>query len=129
LLASTSAVHGLSCSLLLLLLLASVLSGLGCDEPSSSRAEIAAVSAAPPLSLRVPFELYGVPGPWWRDNATQQDFDSDQKQCRDLSRRARDEADPETRRDGGYRAFVDCMGELAWTRGYPPAPEPVGSAG
>jgi hypothetical protein len=105
--------------------LGSLLGSWACSE---SR-ETPPVAAAPRVGLRVPFELYGVPGPWWRDNATQLDFDGDQTLCRERSKQARSAADAETRREVGYRTFVDCMGELAWTKGYPPRSEPVGSAG
>jgi hypothetical protein len=77
------------------------------------------VSAAPPMAIRIPFELYGVPGPWWRENATQSDFDRDMWTCRTESKRARSAATPETRKDIAYRAFLDCMTGMAWTRGYP----------
>ncbi len=91
----------------------------GCDGTAD-------VSAAPTLSVRIPYELYGVPGPWWRDNATQTDFDRDMWACRTESKRARSGATPETRKDVAYRSFLDCMTAMAWTRGYPPAVESAG---
>ncbi len=91
----------------------------GCDDTPD-------VSAAPPVAVRVPYDLYGVPGPWWRDNASQTDFDHDMWACRTESKRARSTATPETRKDVVYRTFLDCMTDLTWTRGYP---QPAGSAG
>ncbi len=91
----------------------------GCDGTAD-------VSAAPTLSVRIPYELYGVPGPWWRDYATQTDFDRDMWACRTESKRARSGATPETRKDVAYRSFLDCMTAMAWTRGYPPAVESAG---
>jgi hypothetical protein len=80
------------------------------------------VSAPPPVAVRIPYELHGIPGPWWRDNATQGDFDRDLWACRTESKRSRQGATSETRKDVAYRAFLDCMTRLAWTRGHPPDP-------
>ena len=91
----------------------------GCDDTPD-------VSAAPLVAVRVPYDLYGVPGPWWRDNATQTDFDRDMWACRTQSKRARNAATPDTRKDVAYRSFLGCMTDLAWTRGYP---KPAESAG
>jgi hypothetical protein len=104
----------LYCGLLLLI----GLGLLGCEDRGANRPD-AASSPAP--TLRIPFELYGVPGPWWRNNATQADFDRDMWTCRTESKQARSGATPETRKDVAYRAFLDCMKRLAWSRGYPPS--------
>jgi hypothetical protein len=90
----------------------------GCGERPA--AEETPVSSAADVAVRVPYELYGHPGPWWRDNATQDDFDRDIWECRTESKRARNEASSENRKDVAYRTFVDCMGDLAWHRGHPP---------
>lgn len=100
-----------------LVVLAGPIAGCG-DTPD--------VSTAGPIEVRVPYELHGIPGPWWRDNASQADFDRDMWTCRTESKQARADATPETRKDVAYRAFLDCMTERTWTRGYPP---PIDSAG
>ena len=87
----------------------------GCEEPPAPPPAVAA-----PAALRVPFELYGHPGPWWRDNATQGEFDGDIVGCRAVSRSARDAAPKEARKDAGYRSFLECMMSRGWTRGQPP---------
>lgn len=102
--------QALPTSLLLLALAA------GCGEP---RADTPQVAAAP--VLRQPFELYGHPGPWWREGAVQTDFDVDVWNCRTESKQARQEAPKAERKDAAYRSFLDCMSGRAWTRGYPPA--------
>ena len=88
----------------------------GCGEP---RVEVSPVSAAP--LIQQPFELYGHPGPWWREGAAQTDFDTDVWDCRTESKRARQEAAKAERKDAAYRTFLSCMTGRAWTRGYPPA--------
>ena len=104
----------IACSLVVLVAMA-----IGCEDTPD-------VSAAPPFAVRVPYALYGVPGPWWRDNASQTDFDHDMWACRTESKRARSSATPETRKDIAYRSFLDCMTDLTWTRGYPPAADSAG---
>ena len=94
-----------------------------CDEPHPDTPE---VSSAPTVALRIPYELYGVPGPWWRDNASQEDFDGDMWSCRTVSKQARHTAASEVRKEVAYRAFLDCMTEHAWTRGYPRRTESAG---
>jgi hypothetical protein len=98
-----------------LLLLSLVACGLPAETPD--------VAAAPLATIRIPYELYGTPGPWWRDDATQSDFDRDMWACRTESKQARAAASGATRKDVAYRTFLDCMTGLAWTRGYPPAEE------
>ncbi len=108
-------------------LAASLLAVTGCSEPRADTPPV--VSAPPPSSttpgsgmdeLAIPFELYGHPGPWWRNGATQVDFDRDIATCRTASSRAREQAASGARKDAAYRAFLECMGEHAWTRGHPP---------
>lgn len=71
--------------------------------------------------MRVTFSSDGIPGPWWRDNATQPDFDRDLRMCRNRSNAARrDPGEGTDAHDAAYRAFLDCMDALAWTRGFPP---------
>jgi hypothetical protein len=89
---------------------------LGCgaeSAPSASPAD----AAAPPASA---FSVYGLPGPWWRAGAAQDDFDQDSRECRrasSLARAAPGGLDPS---DAAYRAFLDCMLGHGWTRGTPP---------
>lgn len=89
----------------------------GCSAQESA---LAAVVSAPPQSTRPGvFSGEGLPGPWWQRGASRDDFDRDQRSCRARSTEARDRA-VEDRSDAAYRAFLDCMVELAWTRGAPP---------
>ena len=88
-----------------------------CGETPADLPDVAAAGSG----VRVPYDLYGIPGPWWRDDATQADFDRDMWTCRTESKRARAQASSETRKDVAYRAFLDCMTGHAWTRGYPPS--------
>ncbi|MDJ0865478.1 MAG: hypothetical protein QNK03_05160 [Myxococcota bacterium] len=101
----------------LLLVSAALLAG-GSARVPAARAE---ASTPAPFSVRVPFNKYGYPGPWWREGATSRDFDRDLETCQDESTAAREtspaDIDP---REVAYRSFLDCMQRLDWTRGYPP---------
>ena len=112
-------------AILVLVLLAVSLPVLSCDG-SPNEIDIPDVSGAPAVALRIPYGLYGVPGPWWRDNATQVEFDKDIWKCRTDSKRARDLSSSQSRKEVAYRVFLDCMTQHAWTRGEPPR---IGSAG
>lgn len=106
------------------LLVLAITSLLAACDPAQT--ETPDVAGTPPIAVRVPFELYGVPGPWWRDNATQSDFDADMWACRTESKRARNRATSDTRKDVAYRTFLDCMSSHAWTRGHPPRDQAAG---
>jgi hypothetical protein len=100
------------------------------EEPRRGRGDStshhpASVDAAPlqSIAVRVPFSVSGVPGPWWRDNAMREEFQIDQKSCRAVSAEARVAAPTDDRKDAAYRAFLECMAERNWRRGYPPKPE------
>jgi len=86
---------------------------LGCGAGDGSRA----VEAGPPPGTRLVFQRDGVPGPWWRDGATQEMFDAEHRICLARSREARAGADPA---DAAYRAFLECMQQRSWSRGLPP---------
>jgi hypothetical protein len=81
-------------------------------------------AAAPPASA---FSLYGLPGPWWRAGAGQDDFDRDSRECRRASSEARAQPAGLDPSDAAYRAFLDCMLGHGWTRGTPP--EATGASG
>lgn len=98
---------------------------LGCGERQPDPA-VSTAAASAQAAVRIPFELYGHPGPWWRDDASQAEFDQDIWQCRTESKRARADAPSEARKDVAYRAFVDCMAAQAWHRGQPPREEAAG---
>ena len=67
----------------------------------------------------------GVPGPWWQHGASRKDFDVDLRSCRKRSVEAR-RAATEDPPDAAYRAFLECMTELAWNWGAPPNPTLIG---
>jgi hypothetical protein len=89
----------------------------GCDErgaPGTPAAELAL--AETPRA----FELRGAPGPWWRDGATQPDFDSASRSCLARSGEIRRRTAPDGRADAAYRAFLECMQQDGWRRGLRP---------
>jgi hypothetical protein len=91
---------------------------LGCgaeSAPSASSAGAAAV-AAPPAA----FSVYGLPGPWWRAGAAQEDFERESRECRRQSSEARAQPGGLGPSDAAYRAFLDCMLGHGWNRGTPP---------
>ena len=90
---------------------------LGCGEAAGTSA-VGDVSAPVPERPSA-FVVEGVPAPWWRKGAGRTDFEVDLRTCRDRSAAARKSAS-EDPPDAAYRAFLTCMGELAWTRGAPP---------
>jgi hypothetical protein len=91
---------------------------LGCGaEPPPSGGSTAA--AAPPAPA---FSVYGLPGPWWRAGAGQEEFDQESRACRRKSSEARALPGGLDPSDAAYRAFLDCMLEHGWNRGAPPAP-------
>lgn len=64
------------------------------------------------------YEREGLPGPWWREGATREMFETEQRLCLTASRDARAGADDPA--DAAYRAFLGCMQTSRWTRGLPP---------
>jgi hypothetical protein len=98
-------------------LLASVVlvSLAGCG-PSPEEGRAATQSPPTPRS----FNVYGLPGPWWRLGAAPAQFERESRQCRRRSSAARGEADGVDPHDAAYRAFLDCMADARWTRGLPP---------
>src|SRR5262245_64499956 len=87
-----------------------------CGDTSDAGAPPAEIALAEP---RV-FELRGAPGPWWRDGATQPDFDAGSRACLARSREARGRTAPDARADAAYRAFLECMEQGGWRRGMRP---------
>lgn len=91
---------------------------LGCgDAPRGERVE-----AGPPTSRPAVYERDGVPGPWWREGATEEMFDAEHRLCLARSREARGEAGADRAADAAYRAFLECMQQQSWQRGLPPLP-------
>lgn len=63
---------------------------------------------------------FGIPGPWWRADATPGAFDADLATCRSASSAARKRPGESDPLDAAYRAFLDCMDARGWQRGTPP---------
>jgi len=98
---------------------------LACSaEPEPAQHE---VSLAGDFAVRIPYSKYGYPGPWWRDNAMHEDFEGEVRACRERSSAARQETQGDDK-DAAYRAFLECMQELEWTRGQPPPRDQPGPA-
>ena len=85
-----------------------------------------APTAAAPQPVAA-FSVYGLPGPWWRAGAGQEDFDQESRECRRVSSEARARPGGLDPSDAAYRAFLDCMLGHGWNRGAPP--EPAGASG
>jgi hypothetical protein len=90
--------------------------GLGCGTGDPSRP----VQAGPPPGERLIFQREGVPGPWWRDGATQEMFDAEHRVCLARSQEARTDASGANPADAAYRAFLECMRQRSWSRSLPP---------
>jgi hypothetical protein len=93
-----------------------------CSE-SGGPVETPAVSLELPPALRLPYRKHAFPGPWWRDHAVRDDFESDVRTCRAESTAARGTTPDGDENDVAYRGFIDRMNRHAWNRGYPPPPE------
>ena len=88
--------------------------GCGAEPPPSAGPSAAAAQPA------AAFSVYGLPGPWWRDDAGQDAFDRESRECRRASSEARAQPDGRDPSDAAYRAFLECMLGHGWNRGIPP---------
>lgn len=96
--------------------------GFGLLVGSEVHATATPAPTVDPLPMRIIYQKYGFPGPWWRDQATSPDFESDLKVCRTQSKAARKTApNGASPSEVAYRSFLECMEGLRWTRGFPPA--------
>jgi hypothetical protein len=86
-----------------------------CGPAESALPPVAAAPARPEPF----FEREGVPGPWWRDGATPEMFESEHRACLRASGEARRGAEDPA--DAAYRAFLACMETARWQRGLPPS--------
>ena len=67
-------------------LLLALAAALACDGATGPTAE------APEPAARVVRTAFGLPGPWWRAGASNEQFEADVRGCREVSTRARREA-------------------------------------
>ena len=98
-----------------------ILVGWLCLSCGSASDDAMPVDAGPPPPATLVFHRDGVPGPWWREAATQELFDAEHRVCLARSREARASAGEDGRADAAYRSFLECMKQTGWTRGLPPS--------